>query len=57
MCVVLSGCYLARFKLALVSVTLSDMSDTCSLLSFRNNSTFIMLPMYLEMDVGYFVGQ
>jgi hypothetical protein len=40
-----------------VSMTLSYMSDTCLLLSFSSNSTFIMLHMYHEMDVGYVVGQ
>ena len=44
------GCILTR-----VSATLSDMSDACSLLSFRSNSTFIILYLYHEMDVDYLV--
>jgi hypothetical protein len=36
-------------------MTLSNMSDSCLLLSFRSNSTFIMLYMYHEMDVDYLV--
>jgi hypothetical protein len=47
-CVVLSDCYLARFKLARVFMTLSYMSDTCLLLSFSSNSTFIMLHLYMR---------
>jgi hypothetical protein len=50
-CVVLSGGYLARFKLTRVCTTLSDMSDTCPLQSFSSSSTFIMLYLYHEMDV------
>jgi hypothetical protein len=46
---------LARFKLTWVAMTLSNMSDSCLLLSFRSNSTFIMLYMYHEMDVDYLV--
>jgi hypothetical protein len=37
-------------------MTLSDMSDTFSLLSFRSNSTFIMLHIY-ENDGDYLVVQ
>jgi hypothetical protein len=55
MCVVLSGGYLARFKLAQVSTTLLNMSDSCLLQSFSSNSTFIMLYLYHEMDVDYLV--
>jgi hypothetical protein len=51
----LSGGYLARFKLAQVSVTLSDMSDSCPLQSFSNNSTFIMLYLYHEVDADFLV--
>jgi hypothetical protein len=40
-------------KLARVTVKPSDMGDTCLLQSFNSNSTFIMLYMILEMDVGY----
>jgi hypothetical protein len=46
---------LARFKLAQVSATLSDMSDYCLLRSFSNNSTFIMLYLDHEMEVDYLV--
>jgi hypothetical protein len=46
---------LARFKLARVSVTLSNMSDTCPLQSFSSNSTFIMLYLIHEMDINYLV--
>jgi hypothetical protein len=42
---------LARCKLIRISMTLSDISDTCLLLSFCSNSTFIMLYLYREMDV------
>jgi hypothetical protein len=38
-----------------VSATLSNMSDSCLLQSFSSNSTFIMLYLYLEMDVNYLV--
>jgi hypothetical protein len=55
MCVVLSGGYLARFKLARVSMILLDMSDTCPLQSFSSNSTFIMLYLFYVMDVDYLV--
>jgi hypothetical protein len=51
----LSSGYLARFKLTRVSVTLSDMSDTCLLQSFSSNSTFIILYLIHEMDVDYLV--
>jgi hypothetical protein len=54
-CVVLSGGYLARFKVAQVIVTLSDMSDSCLLLSTHSNSIFIMLYLFHEMDVDYLV--
>jgi hypothetical protein len=54
-CVVLSGYYLARFKLAQVSVIPSDMGNTCPLQSFSSNSTFIMLYLIHEMDVDYLV--
>jgi hypothetical protein len=37
--VVLSGFFLVRCKLIQISVTLSVMSDTCWLLSFRSNAT------------------
>jgi hypothetical protein len=47
--------YLARFKLARVTTTLSDMSDFCLLQSLSTNSTFIMLYLYHEMDVDYLV--
>jgi hypothetical protein len=47
--------YLARFKLAQVSVTLSGMSDTFPLQSFSSNSTFIILYLDHEMDVDYLV--
>jgi hypothetical protein len=46
---------LARFKLAQVTATLLDMSDSCLLLSFRSNSTFIGLYLYRKMDVDYLV--
>jgi hypothetical protein len=46
---------LVRCKLTQVSVTLSYMSDTCSLLPFHSNSIFIMLNLYHEMDVDYLV--
>jgi hypothetical protein len=36
-------------------MTLSDMSDICLLLSFRSNSTFIMLYLYHEMVVDCMV--
>jgi hypothetical protein len=32
---------LSRCKLIQISVTLSDMSDTCSLLSFRSNAILL----------------
>jgi hypothetical protein len=51
----LSGGYLARFKLAQVSVTLLDMSDSCPLQSFSTNSTFIMLYLYHEVDADFLV--
>jgi hypothetical protein len=50
-----SGGYLARFKLARIFITPSDMSDSCLLQSFSSNSTFIMLYRYHEMDVDYLV--
>jgi hypothetical protein len=53
--VVLLCYYLLRFKLTRVAATLSDMSDSCLLLSFRSNSTFIMLYLYHEMNVEYLV--
>jgi hypothetical protein len=42
---------LQGLKLVRITVTLSDMSDSCLLLSSHSNSTFIMLYMYREMDV------
>jgi hypothetical protein len=42
---------LQGLKLVRITVTLSDMSDSCLLLLSRSNSTFIMLYMYREMDV------
>jgi hypothetical protein len=47
--------FLARCKLIRISATLSYMRDTCLLLSFRSNSTFIMLYLCHEMDVDYLV--
>jgi hypothetical protein len=55
MCVMLSGGYLVRFKFTRVSATLSDMSDTCPLLSFSSNVIFIMLIILLKMIFDYFV--
>jgi hypothetical protein len=49
----LSGYYLARFKLAKVVVTPSDMGNTCLLQSFSSNSTFIMLHLIHKMDFDY----
>jgi hypothetical protein len=49
----LSGYYLARFKLAKVFVTPSDMGNTCLLQSFSSNSTFIMLHLIHKMDFDY----
>jgi hypothetical protein len=54
-CIVLSGGYHARFILARVAATLSDMSDSCLLQLFSSNSTFIMLCLYHEMDVDHLV--
>jgi hypothetical protein len=53
-CQVLS---LARCILIQISVTASNMGDGLIAVSKCSNSTFIMLHMHLEMDVGYFVGQ
>jgi hypothetical protein len=54
-----SCCHLVTlegFKLTRVSMTLSNMSDTCLLQSFSSNITFIMLIMLLKMIlVDYFV--
>jgi hypothetical protein len=36
-------------------VTPSHMGDTCLFQSFNSNSTFMMLYLYHEMDVGYLV--
>jgi hypothetical protein len=36
-------------------MTLSDMSDSCLLLSFCSNPTFMMLYIYHEIDVDYLV--
>jgi hypothetical protein len=55
MCVMLLGGYLAGLKLTRVSATLLNMNGTCLLQSFSNNSTFIMLYLYHEMDVDYLV--
>jgi hypothetical protein len=46
---------LASFKLAHVTMTHSDMSDSCLLQSFSSNPTSIMLYLYHEMDVNYLV--
>jgi hypothetical protein len=53
--VVLSGYYLARFKLARVSMIPSGMGNTCLLQSFSSNSTFIMLHLVHEMDIDYLI--
>jgi hypothetical protein len=54
-CVMLSGCYLAWFKLARLSMICLDMGNTYSMQSFNSNSTFIMLYLYHVMDVDYWV--
>jgi hypothetical protein len=41
--------YLTRSKLVRISMTLSEMSDTCLLQSFSSNSIFIMLILILRM--------
>jgi hypothetical protein len=47
---------LQGFKLTRVSVTLSDMSDTCPLQSFNSNVTFILIIIWLKMTFDdYFV--
>jgi hypothetical protein len=46
---------LQTLKLAPVTVTLSDMSDSCLLQSFSSNSTFIMLYLYHETEADYLV--
>jgi hypothetical protein len=51
MCVVLSGCYLARFKLIRISVTLLDMSDTCLLQFFRRIVASLCLYENYDDDV------
>jgi hypothetical protein len=52
---VLSGGYLARFKLVRVTVTLSDICDSYLLQPFNSNSTFIMLYVYHEIYFDYLV--
>jgi hypothetical protein len=53
--IMLSGCYLGRFKLARVSAIPLDMGNTCPLQSFSSNSTFIMLYFYHGMVTDYLV--
>jgi hypothetical protein len=48
-CVVFLGDYLARAKLVQIIVALMEMSDSCLLLSFHSNSTFIMLLLLMGM--------
>jgi hypothetical protein len=55
--VVLSDCSLARCKFIQITATLSEMIDSCLLLSFRSNSTSIMFNLAYEDDVDYFIGQ
>jgi hypothetical protein len=50
----LSDCSLARCKLIRISMTLSDMSDTCPFLSFLSNSTSLCYVNY-EDDIDDFV--
>jgi hypothetical protein len=45
---------LARCKLIRISATLSDMSDTCLLLSFHSNATSFCYVNH-EDDIDYFV--
>jgi hypothetical protein len=47
--------FFARCKLIRISTTLSDMSDTCSLLSFHSNSTSLCCYVNIEDDIDYFV--
>jgi hypothetical protein len=54
-CVLLSGYYLAMFKLARVFAIPSDMGNKCQLQSFSSNSTFIMLYLYHEMEIDCLV--
>jgi hypothetical protein len=53
-CVVLSDCSLTNCKMVRIIATLSKMSDSCLLLSFRSNSTHFV-NLYYEDDVDYFV--
>jgi hypothetical protein len=48
---VLSGCYLARFKLARLSAIPSDINNTFPLQSFSSNLISLMIHMAYEMDV------
>jgi hypothetical protein len=52
---VLSGCYLARFILILISATPSAMGDACSLQSFCSNGTSLCSYENYDDDVDYFV--
>jgi hypothetical protein len=52
---VLSGLSLVRCILIRISMTPSDMGDGLLVASKCSNSTFIMLYLYHEMDVGYLV--
>jgi hypothetical protein len=47
--------HLARFKLIQISVKLSDMSNTCLLLSFHSNATSLCCYENYEDDIDYFV--
>jgi hypothetical protein len=42
---------LQGYKLIVISVTLSDMSDSCLLQSFLSNITFIMLMNFMRMTL------
>jgi hypothetical protein len=47
--------HLAIFKLIRISVTLSNMSDTCSLQSFRRSATSLCLYENYDNDVDYLI--
>jgi hypothetical protein len=48
---------LSLVRCKLIRIAMSQMSDSCLLLSFHSNSTSIMFNLAYEDDIDYFVGQ
>jgi hypothetical protein len=55
MCDMLSGIIPCKLFMIRISMTPSEMDDGLITESKHSNSTFIMLYLYHEMDVGYLV--